>query len=137
MQRSGETVPAADRTLAYLTANPPDGVNGLYFIARAANLAAGSAGQAQIQAYGLSQYKKYHGSDQGWTDVLASAKTNPLPPAGFTVTQYVPPTPAQQAAELVKSKAPKDMSFAEWELVLSAGAPEDADKGRTLWPYQG
>lgn len=114
--------------LAYLTATPPDGPNGLFFIARAANLAAGSPGQAQIQAYGLSQYKKYHGSDQGWTDVLATAKATPLPPAGFTITQYVPPTPAQQAAELVKTKAPKDMTFAEWELVLSAGAPEDADK---------
>jgi len=114
--------------LAYLTATPPDGVNGLFFIARAANLAAGSPGQAQIQAYGLSQYKKFHGSDQGWTDVLATTKTTPVPPAGFAITQYVPPTPAQQAAELVKTKAPKDMTFAEWELVLSAGVPEDADK---------
>jgi len=113
--------------LAYLTATPPDQVNGLFFIARAASLASG-AGQAQITAYGKSQYVKYHGSDQGWTDVLAAAKANPLPPQGFTITQYVPPTPAQQAADLVKNKAPKDMSFAEWELVLSAGKPEDADK---------
>ena len=28
----------------------------------------------------------------------------------------------------MKTKAPKDMSFAEWELVLSAGAAADADK---------
>ena len=114
--------------LSYLTATPPDGPNGLFFIARAANLAAGSAGQTQIQSYGLSQYKKYHGSDQGWTELLATTKTTPVPPAGFTISQYVPPTPAQQAAELVKTKAPKDMTFAEWELVLSAGAPEDAEK---------
>jgi len=114
--------------LADLTGTPPNPVDGLFFIARAANLAAGSPGQAQIEGYGKSQYTKYHGSDQGWTDLLALAKSNPLPPAGFTVQQYVPPTPAQQAAELVKSKAPKDMSFAEWELVLSAGAQADADK---------
>jgi len=114
--------------LAYLTATPPDGPNGLFFIARAANLAAGSAGQGQIQSYGLSQYKKYHGSDQGWTELLSTAKTTPVPPAGFTISQYVPPTPAQQAADLVKTKAPKDMTFAEWELVLSAGTPEDAEK---------
>jgi tetratricopeptide (TPR) repeat protein len=113
--------------LSYLTATPPDSVNGIFFIARAANLATG-AGQAQIQSYGKSVYTKYHGSDQGWTDVLATAKTASEPPPGFTVAQYVPPTPAQQAAELVKTKTPKDMSFAEWELVLSAGAPEDADK---------
>lgn len=113
--------------LADLTGTPPNTVEGLFFIARAANLATG-AGQTQIESYGKSQYVKYHGSDQGWTDVMAAAKANPMPPAGFTVVQYVPPTPAQQAADLVKNKAPKDMSFADWELVLSAGAPADADK---------
>jgi tetratricopeptide (TPR) repeat protein len=115
--------------LAYLTDTPPDYINGLFFVARAAQLATG-AGQTQILAYGKSVYRKYHGSDEGWTDVLDAAKASPEPPAGFTVAKYVPPTPAQQAAELVKSKAPKDMSFAEWQLVLSVGAPEDAD---TVW----
>jgi tetratricopeptide (TPR) repeat protein len=114
--------------LADLTGTPPNSVEGLYFIARAADLAAGSPSQTQIESYGKNQYTKYHGSDQGWTDLEAQAKTNPLPPAGFTIQQYVPPTPAQQAAELAKTKAPKDMSFAEWELVLSAGAPADAEK---------
>jgi tetratricopeptide (TPR) repeat protein len=114
--------------LADLTGTPPNPVEGLFFIARAANLAAGSPGQAQIESYGKNQYIKYHGSDQGWTDLVAQAKANPLPPAGFTIAKYVPPTPAQQAADLAKTKAPKDMSFAEWELVLSAGAPADADK---------
>jgi tetratricopeptide (TPR) repeat protein len=113
--------------LAYLTANPPDYVNGLFFIARAANLASG-AGQTQIENYGKSVYRKYHGAEDGWSDVMASAKAAPEPPAGFTITQYVPPTPAQQCAELVKTKEPKDMSFAEWELCLSAGTPQDADK---------
>ena len=114
--------------LADLTGTPPNSVEGLYFIARAADLAAGQPSQAQIESYGKNQYTKYHGSDQGWTDVEAQAKTNPMPPAGFTITQYVPPTPAQQAADLVKTKAPKDMSFADWELVLSAGQPADTDK---------
>jgi len=117
--------------LAYLTATPPDPVNGLFFMARAANLAAGSPGQAQILAYGKSQYTKFHGSDQGWTDLLALAKTNPVPPQGFTISQYVPPTPAEQAAELIKNKSEADikkLSFAEWELVLSAGKPEDSEK---------
>src|SRR2546427_5115761 len=38
--------------LAYLTATPADSLNGLFFIARAANLAAGSPAQAQIMTYG-------------------------------------------------------------------------------------
>jgi len=117
--------------LADLTGTPPNQVEGLFFIARAAALAAGSPGQTQIENYGKSQYVKFHGSDQGWTDVLATAKSNPLPPAGFDITKYVPPTPAEQAADLVKNKTPNDvkqMSFADWELVLSAGKPEDQDK---------
>jgi tetratricopeptide (TPR) repeat protein len=116
--------------LAYLSATPPDNVNGLFFIARAANLAKDASGKDQITKFGLSRYKKYHGSDQGWTELMATAASNPVPPAGFTIQEYVPPTPQQQAAELVKTKAPKDMTFAEWELVLSAGAQTDAE---TVW----
>jgi tetratricopeptide (TPR) repeat protein len=115
-------------SLAYLHLPQPDYVNGLWFTARAGNLAPTPQGQQQIEKYGASVYRKYHGSDQGWSDLLAQTKTTPLPPAGFTIAQYVPPTPAQQAADLVKSKRVEDMSFAEWELVLSEGSPDDAEK---------
>ena len=116
--------------LAYLQATPPDVINGSWFGARAASLAPQPQTQAQIEKYTKSQYTKYHGSDQGWTDVMAQAKasTTGMPPDGFTITQYVPPTPAQQAADLVKTKKVEEMSFAEWQLVLSEGAPEDAEK---------
>jgi hypothetical protein len=114
--------------LASLTATPEDDVHGLFFIARAVNLVKDPAGKAQITKFGHSKYVKYHGSEEGWNDLLAQSATTLLPPPGFTIKQYVPPTPAEQAADLVKTKAPKDMSFAEWELVLSAGAQADADK---------
>ena len=116
--------------LAYLTATPADDVNGLFFIARAANLVSDPKGKDSIIKFGRSRYSKYHGTDQGWDDLLAQTKTTPLPPAGFTITQYVPPTPQQQAAELVKTKKPEEMSFAEWELVLSVGTQADQD---TVW----
>jgi tetratricopeptide (TPR) repeat protein len=114
--------------LASLTATPEDDVNGLFFIARAANLVKDPAGKAQITKFGHAKYVKYHGSEEGWNELLAMTATTPLPPPGFTIKAYVPPTPAEQAADLVKTKAPKDMSFAEWELVLSAGTPADAEK---------
>jgi hypothetical protein len=114
--------------LAYFTATPPDTVNGLFFIARSANLAKDPAGKEQIVKFGRSKYVKYHGSDEGWNDLLAQTATTPLPPAGFTIKEYVPPTPAEQCTDLLKQKAPKEMSFAEWELCLSQGKPEDADK---------
>ena len=115
--------------LAYLQSTPPDVVNGAWFMARAASLAPPQM-QAQIEKYGKSQYTKYHGSDQGWTDVTAKAKasTTGVPDPGFTITQYVPPTPAEQAGDLVKTKKVEEMSFAEWQLVLSEGKPEDAEK---------
>ncbi len=113
---------------AYMKQTPPDYINGLWFTARAANLAPTPQGQQQIEKYGASQYRKYHGSDQGWSDLMAQTKTTPFPPAGFTITQYVPPTPAEQAADIVKTKKVEEMSFAEWELVLSEGKPEDVDK---------
>ena len=114
--------------LASLTATPEDDVNGLFFIARAINLVKDPGGKAQITKFGHAKYVKYHGSEEGWNDLLALTATTPLPPPGVTIKAYVPPTPAEQAADLVKTKAPKDMSFAEWELVLSAGAQADADK---------
>jgi hypothetical protein len=106
-------------------------LNGLFFIARAVNLAQGG-GVEQIKAYGQKVYKNYHGSDDGWTDVIACAKANPLPtPTCPSITKYTPPTPAEQAHDLVKDKTPeqiKQLSFGEWELVLSAGTQEDQGK---------
>jgi hypothetical protein len=114
--------------LAYLAAGPAENdVDGLFFIARAANLQTG-AGKDQISKFGKSRYVKYHGSEDGWTDLMAKTATTTLPPADFAITKYVPPTPAEQAATLVKTKKVEDMSFAEWQMVLSEGTPEDAEK---------
>lgn len=114
--------------LAYLSANPPDYVNGLFFVARAANLITDAKGKADVTKFGRGKYVKYHGAEDGWNEVLAQTATVTLPPPGFTIKQYVPPTPAEQAADLVKTKKVEEMSFAEWQLVLSEGKPEDADK---------
>jgi tetratricopeptide (TPR) repeat protein len=118
--------------LAYLTGTPEDDLNGLFFIARAANLITDPTAKAGVVKFGHSRYVKYHGNEDGWNQLLAQTATTPLPPpGGVAITQYVPPTPAQQAHDLVKDKSPEDikkLSFADWELALSAGSPEDADK---------
>jgi tetratricopeptide (TPR) repeat protein len=117
-----------DLARAYLsTGAAEDDVNGLFFIARASNLAQG-AGKDQIAKYGKSLYVKYHGSDEGWAELLAQTATKQLPAADFTIKKYVPPTPAEQAATIVKTKKVEEMSFAEYQMVLSEGTPEDADK---------
>ena len=54
--------------------------------------------------------------------------TTATTPAGIAVTQYVPPTPAQQCADIVKQKKVEEMNFAEWQLCLSEGNQPDVDK---------
>ncbi len=107
-------------------AAPDKETDGLFYIARAADLAQGP-GKAQIAKFGESKYTKFHGSADGWNDLLAKAATANTP-AGITVTQYVPPTPADQCADLVKTKKVEEMAFAEWQLCLSEGNAADSDK---------
>ena len=101
--------PLATAALEAKPVNPA----GFWYIVEAAMLAQGT-GQQQILSYGKSKYTRYHGSDQGWDDLVnqVRASTSVTPPAGFTVTQYVPPSPAQQAADLVSKTPPTQMSFA-------------------------
>jgi hypothetical protein len=110
----------------------PMNPSGFWFIVKAANLAQGGT-QQQILDYGKKKYIRYHGSEQGWDQLVSDAKASPsvMPPAGFTVAPAPPPpSPAEQAADLVKTKTPVQMSFAEWELVLSSGNQQAAD---TVW----
>jgi len=110
----------------------PMNPEGFWFIVKASQLAQGP-GQQQILDYGRKKYVRYHGSEEGWADVVKQAQASPgvMPPAGFTVAAAPPPpSPAEQAAELVKSKDPKQMSFAEWQLVLSSGNQQASD---TVW----
>lgn len=120
--------PLAQADLEAKPINP----EGFWFIVKAANLAQGD-GKQQILEYGHKKYIRYHGSEQGWQELVNDATSNSsiMPPAGFTVAAAPPPpSPAEQAADLVKSKDPKTMSFAEWQLVLSSGNQAAAD---TVW----
>jgi tetratricopeptide (TPR) repeat protein len=110
----------------------PMNPEGFWFIVKASQLAQGT-GQAQILDYGRKKYARFHGSEDGWNDLVkqAQASQSVMPPAGFTVAAAPPPpSPAEQAADLVKSKTPTQMSFAEWELVLSSGNQQAA---ATVW----
>lgn len=117
--------PLATADLEAKPVNP----EGFWYIVKASQLAQGP-GQQQILDYGRKKYIRYHGSEQGWNELVNDAKASQsvTPPAGFTVAAAPPPpSPAEQAADLVKQKQPKDMSFAEWQLVLSSGNQQAAD----------
>lgn len=110
--------------LAYLGQTPPDYQNGVWYAARAAAVAP-QASQAGIEKYARSQYVKYHQGDDGWDNVINAAKAGgpqvPIPP---------PPSPADQAHDMVTKTAPDKMDFATWEFVLSNGSQADQD---TVW----
>ncbi|MBV9608592.1 MAG: hypothetical protein JO187_03450 [Acidobacteria bacterium] len=108
--------------LAYLEANPIN-PKGLWYVARAANL---SNQNPQIVKYGVYKYTKYHGSQDGWDQLLAQAKTSPEPPADFAVAPA--PSPADQARQIASSTDPTKMDFGQWELVLSEGDPATQEK---------
>jgi hypothetical protein len=117
--------------LAYAGPTPPDPkitpdpINGIWYAARASVVAPSPQYQQQIEKYAKNQYMKYHGGDDGWTDVLAQAKASPTQPAGFTIKPA--PTPDEQAHNMVVATAPDKMDFATWEFVLSNGKQPDQD----------
>lgn len=61
----------------------------LFYFARAATYqgqgALNPAGQKAALDYVQKQYKNFHGSDDGFNDLIAAAKSSPTPPAGFTI----------------------------------------------------
>jgi hypothetical protein len=96
----------------------PMDVKGLWYIAKAVNLAGNNVdGQKAIGDYGQSAYKKYHGGVDGWDKVLANAATQTAIPADFTVKAA--PTECEIAADAVKQNPADKLSFSDWEFVLS------------------
>jgi hypothetical protein len=105
-----------------------DPIDTIWYAARASVVAPTPQYQQQIEKYAKSQYVKYHGGDDGWSDVLAQAKASPTQPAGFTIKPA--PGPDEQAHNMVTATAPEKMDFATWEFVLSNGKQPDQD---TVW----
>jgi hypothetical protein len=123
-----DVYPLAQADLEAKPMNP----EGFWFIIKASQMAQGD-GQQQILEYGRKKYVRYHGKEDGWSDLVAQAKASSsiMPPAGFTVAAAPPPpSPAEQAADLVKKKDPAKMDFSEWQLVLSSGNQQAAE---TVW----
>jgi len=120
---------------AYLQANPPDYINGLFYAARAVDLSANNpAAQQQINKFAQYYYKKYHGSTDGWDQVLQAAQNSPAPPAGFTITPAPPPpTPCEFADTIMKQNPDvSQMAYGDWLFVLGSGNQKDAD---AVWTF--
>jgi tetratricopeptide (TPR) repeat protein len=118
--------------IASLETNPID-KNGLWYIAKAYNLSA-PANKAQIAAYGKAKYKKYHGGEDGWNELLASSASQPNLPADFDVKPAA--TPQELACNVVRDNDPATLSVSDWEYVLQyrdSGPQCNKDAAEKVW----
>lgn len=113
-------------SVADLEMQPMD-QNGFWYLAKALQLAQGNgAAQKSIETYGKAKYRKYHGGEDGWDQLIAAAPKQPERPSDFSIKPA--PTPAEIAVKAVQENAPADLSFSDWEFVLSLREASPANK---------
>jgi tetratricopeptide (TPR) repeat protein len=104
-----------------------------YVVAGAQNNA---KAQAAIGAYATQQYRRYHGGLDGWDLLVASiGPDGRQPPAGFLVKRG--PTPAELAVQAVAENDIADLSFSDWEFILSwrDASPENRAAADKVWAH--
>jgi hypothetical protein len=120
--------------IAGLEANPIDKA-GFWYIAKAYNLAQGNAAaQKSIGDYGRGKYRKYHGSNDGWDQFVASVAGQTAPGAESAITPA--PSPQELACKAVQDNDPATLSFSDWEYVLQyrdAGPQCNKDAAEKVW----
>jgi tetratricopeptide (TPR) repeat protein len=96
-------------TAIYSEKVPAKTPTALFYYARAASYEGQGAlnpeGRKQVMAFVTKAYKGYHGSDQGFNDVIAAAKASPTPPADFAIKSALDIAKAEMANEEEWTKA--------------------------------
>lgn len=88
-----------------------------------------------VAAYGKAMYQRYHGTPDGWDQLVAATAKQNSPPADFAVSAKKVLTPADLACQAVKENDPKDLSFGDREFILSLrdAAPCNKQAADTVW----
>jgi tetratricopeptide (TPR) repeat protein len=121
--------------IAELEMNPMD-LTGFWYAAKAINLAGNNAQAVQsISGYVKAKYKNYHGSYDGWDQIVAAAATQTAPPPGFATSIKPKPTLCDIAVDAVKNNDPATLSFSDWEFVLSHAncSPANKEAADKVW----
>ncbi len=119
--------------IALLSMTPMD-VNGLWYIAKAYNLAgANAAAKKAISDYGKAMYKRYHGGVDGWDELLASAAAQPTLGPDFAASIKPAPTECDIAADAGKNAS--ELSFQDYEFVLGHRdcSPAAGESAKKVW----
>jgi tetratricopeptide (TPR) repeat protein len=124
--------------IALLESNPSNPL-GFWYGAKALSIAQKQNPQA-FQAwspYFLSRYKKYHGNTDDWNQRMATAATETAPPPNFVAGIPLAPTPCDLAAQAVQQNDPSQLSFSDYELVLSCRdkTPANKDAAEKVWQF--
>jgi hypothetical protein len=118
-------------SVAMLEPQPSDAL-GFWYAARAiaiARAASNETAAAGIDKYARAQYVRYHGSEEGWSDVVAKGAAGPKePPDRFVKSISRLMSPPEAALQLVADTDPATMSFAEWALVLAHRDTSEANR---------
>ncbi len=119
---------------AYLKLNPPDIVNAIWYLTRAAQFAQG-ASKDQIEKAAEYWYEKYHDSAanptslDGYDQIKTLAQANLFPPADYKpVPAPPPPSPADQAhaALVAVNMDATKLNLSDKEFILANGSQADA-----------
>jgi tetratricopeptide (TPR) repeat protein len=97
----------------------------LFYFARAATYSGTgelpAAGKQQALTYVQKQYKNFHGSDEGFNDLVAAAKANPTPPANFAIKNANElAQAAAQSEEDYNKTHPSEFLWATLKMALTA-----------------
>src|SRR5260370_21617523 len=104
---------------ADLQLNPMD-VNGFWYLAKAETIAQSQNDKAsaqQIAADGKDRYRRYHGSSDGWDQIVSAAATQASPAPDFTVKAK--PTESEQGVAAAQQTDLETLAVAHCELILS------------------
>jgi hypothetical protein len=123
--------------ISLLEQNPSNAL-GFWYGAKALSLAQSTQNQQAFQAwspYFQSRYKKYHGNTDDWAQRITTVATQTAPPADFVASIPLAPTPCDLAAQATLQNTADQLSFSDWELVLSCRDKTPANKtaAEKLW----
>ena len=108
-------------SVADLEMTPLD-LNGLWYCSKAIQVAQSqNNGQAVkgMVAYCKAKYRRYHGGDDGWDQLVASAAAQSALPQNFAANIKRAATPCEIAVEAAAQNDPGSLSFSDKEFILS------------------
>lgn len=121
--------------VASLEQSPID-LNGFWYCGKAINLAQSNPQAVQgMTNYCKSRYKKFHGAEDGWDQIVAATANATAPPPDFAQSIKPAPTPCDMAVQVVQQNDPSTLSFSDKEFILSKAncSPANKDAADKVW----